>query len=445
MRKYFVLLLIGFITCSVWADDIVGTKSAYPEPLSVVETAPPAGYHAFFINHLNRHGSRYLSQPKQDKLVIQVLQHAQDKQALTPLGQQLLQLTTQLRAVNQQHYGLLTPLGQQQLQAIGERMLNHYPTVFKGGNLPVLTTHVQRTKQSAEAFLTAFRSHYPALTLSQQNESEETTLRFYDFAPALQDYQKGKPVKKALQQWRHADETKQAELTVVTRLFTAEFVAQLGKGLKSDSKPLKTDDFVKSLYNLYQETCSFLPAQRAQFDFSPFLTEAEKSYFDLVSSSEDFLKIGPAFDHNGIQAKVAIPLLNNLLQTSALAIEKGSYDAYFRFAHAETLSPLATLMELEGAANETSDIKSYRQHWQAEKIAPMAANIQLIFYRQSDQTQPILVKVLLNEQAVHLPISTAYYPYYKWSELNAYYQEKLARFKLPPSRNDKALLQALQH
>lgn len=55
----------------------------------------------------------------------------------------------------------------------------------------------------------------------------------------------------------------------------------------------------------------------------------------------------------------------------------------------------------------------------------MASNIQMVFYR--NKQNDILVKVLLNEREVRLPVPTRRAPYYKWTDVRAYYRQKLAQ------------------
>jgi hypothetical protein len=70
------------------------------------------------------------------------------------------------------------------------------------------------------------------------------------------------------------------------------------------------------------------------------------------------------------------------------------------------------------------------QHWQNYNIFPMGCNVQLVFYRpKKGKAGDILVKALLNEREVTMPVETTQYPYYKWSDLRAYYLEKLAKFE----------------
>ncbi|MBQ6576484.1 MAG: histidine-type phosphatase, partial [Bacteroidales bacterium] len=54
-----------------------------------------------------------------------------------------------------------------------------------------------------------------------------------------------------------------------------------------------------------------------------------------------------------------------------------------------------------------------------------ASNIQLVFYRSRKAGQDILVKCLLNGYEVTLPVKTDTFPYYKWSDLRAFYRQRI--------------------
>lgn len=42
-----------------------------------------------------------------------------------------------------------------------------------------------------------------------------------------------------------------------------------------------------------------------------------------------------------------------------------------------------------------------------------------VFYK--DKKGDVLVKVLHNEREVHIPVNTDMWPYYRWSDVRAYY------------------------
>jgi hypothetical protein len=89
-------------------------------------------------------------------------------------------------------------------------------------------------------------------------------------------------------------------------------------------------------------------------------------------------------------------------------------------------------MELDNAGKEYNDVESLlNSDWRLENIIPMAGNVQIIFYRpkKGGKSDDVLVKVLLNEKEVKLPVATDKAPYYRWNDVRTYYLDKINRFK----------------
>ena len=68
------------------------------------------------------------------------------------------------------------------------------------------------------------------------------------------------------------------------------------------------------------------------------------------------------------------------------------------------------------------------KYWQNYKIFPMACNIQLIFYKHKKNRGDVLVKALLNEREVSLPVPTTMHPYYRWDDVRDYWTKKLGEY-----------------
>ena len=68
--------------------------------------------------------------------------------------------------------------------------------------------------------------------------------------------------------------------------------------------------------------------------------------------------------------------------------------------------PLTCLLNLNNSDISVSDIDSLvLKGWSATRIVPMAANIQFVFYKNPKRPKDdVLVKVLLNEEEVTLPL-----------------------------------------
>jgi Histidine acid phosphatase. len=425
------ILLLIFSPLSLATMMTSGSKTAYhyvKQP-----TAVPAGYQAFYIDHIGRHGSRYLSKPKYEDIAYKVLTLAEKNNQLTDMGKSLLKQITRINALNRNHYGELTDLGRKDISLISQRMLNNYPTVFKGQKIEVISSTSPRAKETAEIFVKPFKANYPDIHIFQPPENKQTLLRFFEYSPAYDAYKKSKNIKAALKLLERATKTADMSQDVARLIFTADFIHQLNNGVAlSEKSSIKTVDFVIAIYQLYQELLSFSPETLASnhLDFSDYFTQDQLVWFNTVVTAKNFLQIGPAFDAKGIQVKIAAPLLLDMLKTADKAITDKNVDANLRFAHAETVSPLATLLELEGAYTAVNSVEDYSSVWQAERIIPMGANIQWIFYQSNQSNQPILIKVMLNEREVHLPLPTNNFPYYRWDEVKQYYKNKLHQLGL---------------
>ena len=84
------------------------------------------------------------------------------------------------------------------------------------------------------------------------------------------------------------------------------------------------------------------------------------------------------------------------------------------------------LLHLDGCFNSVSDANEYYKAWSDFKVAPMAGNIQMIFYRKN-KSNDILVKFLLHEKEIMVPpVETDIAPYYHWADVKAYYTSLLS-------------------
>ena len=104
--------------------------------------------------------------------------------------------------------------------------------------------------------------------------------------------------------------------------------------------------------------------------------------------------------------------------------------ATLRFGHEVCVLPLACLLELGNCGVAVSDLNKLDEQWRNYRIFPMACNIQIIFYRpKKGKSGDVLVKAMLNEREVSLPVKTDQYPYYKWNDVRQYYMDKIAKYE----------------
>jgi multiple inositol-polyphosphate phosphatase/2,3-bisphosphoglycerate 3-phosphatase len=408
MRKFNFLLLLLILSAAVRGQQFLGTKTPYVEPGGDL-TPPPAGYRPVFVNYVGRHGARFLTKSGADLAVLQVLEAADAAKGLTAPGERLLGVVKRLCALQKDQYERITLLGAAEQRAIGQRLLDHYPGVFTGKGLDVVVTYKLRTRQSADAFLQAFGGYQGAVHFSRKADSLDDVLRFYDLSPAYQRYKKGAVVKKALDTLDSDRRTAAMAAGVCGRLFLLSY--QL-----ADSDKL---NFTDNLYDIYSVQYSLTGEIKAagfavdSVDAGMAFTREELDWEDFRSGAQDFLEKGPGRDPLGIQVKVAAPLLADLIRST----DAGHVDAVLRFTHAEAISPFASLLGIPEACVPAVGIYHYREGWHANGIIPLSANIQWIIYSNGKEK---LVKVLLNEREVWLPVAGAVGPYYKWADLRAY-------------------------
>ncbi|MBD4339930.1 histidine-type phosphatase, partial [Xanthomonas citri pv. citri] len=92
-------------------------------------------------------------------------------------------------------------------------------------------------------------------------------------------------------------------------------------------------------------------------------------------------------------------LLTNIVETAQDYVTTNRKGATLRFAHDGNLIPLAARMMIEDTYGMENCPDSLYKSWANFKVAPMAGNIQLIFYRNpADADAPVMTKVMLNER-----------------------------------------------
>ena len=143
MKKIILLLLLACfstaITAQIMAEDFrkdirrsATNQQAYPGPRQHALTPAPNGLKPFYISHYERHGSRYLINPKDYTYTIGCLRSADSARVLTGVGRSVMERVEKMYAEAYMRFGELTPLGAAQHRQIAERMYDRFPEVFEG-------------------------------------------------------------------------------------------------------------------------------------------------------------------------------------------------------------------------------------------------------------------------------------------------------------------------
>lgn len=424
MRKFKLTFLFAAIAVAANIFPAIaqlGTKTPYV-PSAREYTVVPAGYAPVFIDYVGRHGARFLTKAGPEQELVRVLGEADRAGGLTDLGRDVLRAAGLLRDAGKGHYEQITILGGEEQAAIGERMRLGFPGVFKGRGLDVVTTYKLRTQQSADAFLHGFGEYSGGLRYLRKPDSLDTDLRFYDLSAGYTRYKKGALIGRCMDSLAGDERSGEVTRSVCGRIFAGGYGDSLAGGAGSR--------VVDALYDCFAISWSMkgeLRDSTVQGALGRAFRVRDLEWLAMKDGAADFLEKGAGFDSLGIQVRVAVPLLVDFIRTVDRAVRGEGSDAVLRFTHAEAISPFAALMGIGGASRPVRSILGYRERWRAEAVIPLSANIQWIVYRKAGGGGDVLVKVLLNEKEVSLPIRAYRGPYYRWADLRAFYLRKLGR------------------
>ena len=163
--------------------------------------------------------------------------------------------------------------------------------------------------------------------------------------------------------------------------------------------------------------------------------ETRVSFYDIFTAKELFdlwqcvnyrFYMGNAnpLASNGLVMANAKSLVENIIESADNAIKDRSTAATLRFGHDGNIIPLLALLQVDNFDVSIEPSAGIYKHWCDFKAAPMASNIQFVFFENKDGD--VLVKIMHNEKEVHIPVKTDIWPYYHWDAVKDYYQKRLA-------------------
>lgn len=391
-------------------EKTAGVYFAYPVNEIKPQTPAPKGYQAFYISHLGRHGSRYLISDDEYRNMIQLFQDAEKKQALTPLGKDVLKRLNLLWKEVEWRGGDLSPLGIREQRGIAERMYKAYPGVFKkNSKLSACATTIVRCVLSMDAFCERLKELNPTLSIPRNAGMKWQQFLNHHTKEAIQ-------YRSAADTWRPGYQKFEKAHVNPERLIASLFTDKNFSEKKISSETIMWDLFAIAGGMQNVET---------KVTFYDIFTPEEM--FDLWQVKNYKLYVNDANSalNGGIMMKNALPLIQNILDSAAVIIKTKGHGADFRFAHDGNLIPLAMSLQLDGCYNSVSNPDEFYKAWSDFKVAPMAGNIQIIFYRKP-KGNDVLVKFLLNENEILVPpVKSDCLPYYHWNDISEFYQSLL--------------------
>ena len=387
-----------------------GNGNVYPVP---DQGAPKAlkGFKPFYISHYSRHGSRWLISRADYQRPMSVLQEQYKRGNLTTLGEDVMHRLEIVCQAAESRYEELTVKGAQQQRDIARRMFNNYPEVFdKGAKVRARSTIVIRCILSMNAFTNALSGCNNALDINADASKHDMYyMNWHDQEHIVPD----KDMRAVTDSINKAN------------IHPERFMSSIFKNPEGISQ-----SFFSEMYMI----CGNVQGT----------TVSEVSFWDLFTTDELYSlyycsNAGWYFNHGNSPAKnnmrpfVQTNLLRTIIAQADNAIGGGEFAADLRFGHDGNLSSLVTLMNINGLGASVKEIDRISEVWSITDIIPMAANLQMVFYR--NKAGEVIVHFALNEKEATLPIDT-YQPagtkkssnakFYRWSDVKSYWNGILA-------------------
>lgn len=372
-------------------ERISGVYRLYPE--HIASCCAPEGYESFYISHYGRHGSRFLLEESLYGNVRDILSAADRDGKLTEAGKraftELLGVWNQLEG----RAGSLTHIGAGQHRAIAERMAGRESSAFsQGGAVRASASATSRTRESMEAFCSQLQECFPDLHIVQTVDAALNPYSAASGIPTANDLKtKGKDA-----EWRP-----EFECFCRERLDTKQFI----NGLFTDT------DYVSGLCDpvSFERDFFYMAIHFAgcgiDIDWMKLFSPEELTALAECDAYTFYQEKGPSGQTSGRTWALSAHILRKILDDAESAAGEG-VAADLRFGHDGCIMSLLTLMQADGWTKQTSEPAEIARMWDVSQI-PMACNLQWIFYRPLSGSGEPLVRILLNEEPLQLPVTDA--------------------------------------
>lgn len=385
---------------------------AYPGPQKQLSAAP-AGYTPYYISHYGRHGSRYLIGKNDYEDPYKTLKAAAKAGALNEKGMDVFKKVEEIRSEAKGRLGELTPLGAEQHKQIAKRMYERFPEVFEGKtNIDAKSTIVIRCILSMENEMQQFLVMNPYLHIT--HDASYHDMNYMNQDDSLLWSWKGKGA-----------DTEEYKNFCAKHSITDRVAKLLFKDTKylADNK-INGEELVRQLFHLAQNIQS--TELRHKFNLWDLFNEDE--VYDMWSSSNAwwYIAYGNSPLSGGQQCFSQRNLLRKIISEADSCLALPHPGATLRFGHDTMVLPLTCLLNINGNGISVDLDEAEKKGWANYKIAPMATNIQFIFYHKNDQDKDPIFKVLHCEDEAVLPdLKPVQGHYYKWSDFKAFFLKKL--------------------
>lgn len=379
------------------------------------QTPAPKGYAPFHISHYGRHGARFILRNEQYDQVYETLERACADGKLTPAGIDVRNRFAAIYPSLKNRAGDLTVKGQQQHRRLAQRMYRNFPEIFRHRpHIEAVSTIVNRCVMSMAAFCEGLKAEDASLEIGMDvGEIYMSYLNPYTFSnPDLtkEDFAYKLPDAPWRPEWRQFCERHVDTAQFLQRIFTdTTYAASVCDALTFEM-------------NLYY-VAVHMPCTECEESFLELFTPDELVRLWECDNYTYYIEKGPHPCSEGRMTAIPRPMLREILEAADKAVADGGPSVRLRFGHDGCIMGLLNLMRVDGWSTPTDDPLEIKEVWRNYRI-PMASNLQFVFYK-SRKHPDILLKLMLNEEEIALPLPDAQAPYYRWEDFKTFYEQVL--------------------
>ena len=384
-------------------------------------TPAPKGYEPFYISHYGRHGSRYMLKDDHYDTPMQILNNAHKAGKLTAFGEDVRTRVLQIYAVAERRGGELTQRGARQHEEIATRMVQNFPEIFKQKDVKVdaLSSVIPRCLLSMAAFCDGLKSQNPTLQITR-DASDSKMRQIHVFRHEWNKNLPNEVLNLVVGEgcyWRMCQDKHFNQNINISRVIGNIFNDAEYTSAKVDGRKfwIYMADMALNVQCLdIEDVCLY-----------DIFTKDELYEYWRYCNYAYYARYGKYLYHS-MMANVSKEILKGIVEQIDSDLAAGTTSVSLRFGHDTGIFAISPLMGLPGCTHATTDYDTINEVWRSYKMSPMAANLQIIFYRKKGCDEP-LVRIMHNEQEVILDIDSKTAPYYRWSDVKGFWAENIRK------------------
>lgn len=374
-------------------------------------TKAPKGYKPAFIEHYGRHGSRYAYSAHYYTDLMEAFKVAKEKDCLTERGKALMRSYMPHFADYMLHMGELTEEGWRQQEGIARTMVKDFPDAFKGEGAYAYASSSSsgRSMMSMAGFCTGLQGAAPKLDVKAFQG--KFTLK----ATMPRDRNNPFFVPREESEWPLAETRDEfADRRVDCKAILGRIFTDVDAVVPQD----KQAAFTRTFYVLAIGMNSLREDERT--DFSGIFTEDD---LKALSEAQNYRAGEEWWVYESRCASVVL----DMVEDAEKRLDSGKGGVTARFGHDHVVMPVLRLMGVGRYSGEPTTADEFINIFNVVD-APMACNLQIVFYTSRKADKPVLVKFLLNGKEEKLCIPAEDGPYYEWNKVKELFRSRIARF-----------------